>query len=53
MNILVESWGGKYQAGDISAKKGMNIDLLLEKILLEADILELKATPTGKQAVPS
>ena len=45
MNILVESWGGKYQSQDISAKKGMNIDLLLEKILLEADILELKANP--------
>ena len=49
MNILVESWGGKYQSQEISAKKGMNIDLLLEKILLETDILELKANP-DKQA---
>jgi translation initiation factor IF-2 len=45
MNILVESWGGKYQSQEISAKKGLNIDLLLEKILLETDILELKANP--------
>ena len=45
MNILVESWGGKFQSQEISAKKGMNIDLLLEKILLETDILELKANP--------
>ena len=45
MNILVESWGGKFQSQEISAKKGMNIDLLLEKILLEAEILELKANP--------
>ncbi len=43
MNILVESWGGKYQSQEISAKQGLNIDLLLEKILLETDILELKA----------
>ncbi len=43
MNILVESWGGKYQSQEISARKGENIDLLLEKILLETDILELKA----------
>ena len=43
MNILVESWGGKYQSQEISARKGLNIDLLLEKILLETDILELKA----------
>lgn len=49
MNILVESWGGKFQSQEISAKKGMNIDLLLEKILLETDILELKANPQ-KQA---
>ena len=42
-NILVEDWGGKYQCVEISAKSGMNIDLLLEKILLEAEILELKA----------
>ena len=45
MNILVEEWGGKYQSQDISAKTGLNIDLLLEKILLEAEILELKANP--------
>ncbi|MFT3682196.1 MAG: translation initiation factor IF-2 [Ferruginibacter sp.] len=45
MNLLVESWGGKYQSQEISAKKGLNIDLLLEKILLEADLLELKANP--------
>ena len=43
MNILVESWGGKYQAQEISAKKGLNIDKLLEKIVLEAEILDLKA----------
>ena len=49
MNILVESWGGKFQSQEISAKKGANIDLLLEKILLETDILELKANP-NKQA---
>ena len=46
MNILVESWGGKYQSQEISAKQGLNIDLLMEKILLEADILELKANPS-------
>ena len=45
MNILVESWGGKYQSQEISAKKGLNVELLLEKILLETDILELKANP--------
>ena len=45
MNILVESWGGKFQSQEISAKKGLNIDLLMEKILLEADVLELKANP--------
>jgi len=45
LNILVESWGGKYQDQEISAKKGTNMDLLLEKILLEAEILELKADP--------
>jgi len=43
LDILVEEWGGKYQCQEISAKKGMNVELLLEKILLEADILELKA----------
>lgn len=45
MNILVESWGGKYQDQEISAKKGINVDQLLEKILLEAELLELKADP--------
>ncbi len=45
MNILVEDWGGKYQSQEISAKKGLNIDLLLEKILLEAEILDLKSNP--------
>jgi translation initiation factor IF-2 len=45
MNLLVESWGGKYQSQEISAKQGLNIDLLLEKILLEAEILDLKANP--------
>jgi len=44
-NILVEEWGGKYQSVEISAKFGKNIDLLLEKILLEAEILDLKANP--------
>lgn len=45
MNILVESWGGKFQSQEISAKQGLNIDLLLEKILLEAELLDLKANP--------
>jgi translation initiation factor IF-2 len=45
MNILVEEWGGKFQSQELSAKKGLNVDLLLEKILLEAEILELKANP--------
>ena len=45
MNILVEEWGGKFQSQEISAKQGLNVDLLLEKILLEAEILELKANP--------
>ena len=45
MNILVEDWGGKYQCQEIAAKKGTNVDLLLEKVLLEADMLELKANP--------
>ena len=45
MNILVEDWGGKYQCQEISAKKGINVDLLLEKVLLETDLLELKANP--------
>src|SRR3712207_799313 len=45
MNILVEEWGGKFQSQELSAKKGTNVDLLLEKILLEAEILDLKANP--------
>ena len=45
MNILVEEWGGKFQSQEIAAKRGLNIDKLLEKILLEAEILELKANP--------
>lgn len=45
MNILVEEWGGKYQCQEISAKHGKNIEELLEKVILEADILELKANP--------
>ena len=45
MNILVEDWGGKYQCQEISAKKGLNVDLLLEKVLLETDLLDLKANP--------
>jgi translation initiation factor IF-2 len=52
MNILVEEWGGKYQTQEISAKKGLNIDKLLEKVLLEAEILDLKANP-DKRAVGS
>ena len=48
MNYLVESWGGKYQDQEVSAKKGMNLDKLIEKVLLEADILELKANPNKK-----
>ncbi|MCB0658614.1 MAG: translation initiation factor IF-2 [Saprospiraceae bacterium] len=45
MNLLIEEWGGKYQSQDISAKTGQNIDLLLEKILLEAELQDLKANP--------
>jgi len=45
MNILVEEWGGKFQNQEISAKKGLNVDKLLEKILLEAELLDLKANP--------
>ncbi|KYP15653.1 translation initiation factor IF-2 [Flavihumibacter sp. CACIAM 22H1] len=45
MNILVEEWGGKFQSQQLSAKSGLNVDLLLEKILLEAELLELKANP--------
>jgi len=45
MNYLVEEWGGKYQSQEISAKNGLNVDLLLEKVLLEAELLDLKANP--------
>jgi translation initiation factor IF-2 len=45
MNILVEDWGGKYQSQEISAKQGLNVDELLDKVLLESDLLELKANP--------
>ena len=45
MNLLVEEWGGKYQSQEIAAKQGLNIDKLLEKILLEAELLDLKANP--------
>ncbi|HVS94395.1 MAG TPA: translation initiation factor IF-2 [Mucilaginibacter sp.] len=50
MNILVEEWGGKYQSQEISAKTGLNIDKLLEKVLLEAELLELTANP-DKRAI--
>jgi translation initiation factor IF-2 len=50
MNILVEDWGGKYQVQEISAKQNLNIDALLDKVLLEAELLELKANP-NKNAV--
>lgn len=52
MNILVEEWGGKYQCQEVSAKMGKNIDLLLEKVILEADMMDLKANP-NKNAVGS
>ena len=45
MNILVEEWGGKFQSQELSAKKGLNVEALLEKILLEAELLEVKANP--------
>ena len=48
MNLLVEEWGGKYQCQEISAKKGVGVDDLMEKVLLEADMLELKANPNRK-----
>ena len=48
MNILVEDWGGKFQCQEISAKKGINVELLLEKVLLEAEMLELKANPNKR-----
>ena len=52
MNYLVEEWGGKYQSQDISAKKGIGVEELMEKVLLEADMLELKANP-NRNAVGS
>ena len=48
MNILVEDWGGKFQCQEISAKKGIDVDLLLEKVLLEAEMLDLKANPNRR-----
>ena len=48
MNFLVEEWGGKYQSQDISAKKGIGVEELMEKVLLEAELLELKANPNRK-----
>ncbi len=48
MNLLVEEWGGKYQCQEISAKKGVGVDELMEKVLLEADMLDLKANPNRK-----
>ena len=48
MNYLVEDWGGKYQSQDISAKKGIGVSELMEKVLLEADMLDLKANPNRK-----
>ena len=50
MNYLVEDWGGKYQCQEIAAKKGTNVEKLLEKVVLEADLLELKANPDRKAA---
>lgn len=52
MNYLVEDWGGKYQSQDISAKKGLGVDELMEKVLLEAEMLDLKANP-DRQAIGS
>lgn len=48
MNYLVEEWGGKYQCQEVSAKQGLNIELLLDKVLLEADMLDLKANPNKR-----
>ncbi|MFN4081832.1 MAG: translation initiation factor IF-2 N-terminal domain-containing protein, partial [Saprospiraceae bacterium] len=48
MNFMVEEWGGKYQSQDISAKTGLNVDKLLEKVLLEAELLDLKANPNRR-----
>lgn len=50
MNILVEAWGGKFQNQELSAKQGLNVDLLLEKVLLEAELLDLKANPNREAA---
>jgi translation initiation factor IF-2 len=50
MNILVEEWGGRYQCQEVSAKMGKNIDLLLEKVLLESDMMDLKANPNKNAA---
>lgn len=50
MNILVEAWGGKFQNQELSAKQGLNVDLLLEKVLLEAELLDLKANPEREAA---
>ena len=50
MNILVEEWGGKYQCQEVSAKQGKNIDLLLEKVMLESDMMDLKANPNRNAA---
>jgi translation initiation factor IF-2 len=52
MNLLVEDWGGKYQSQDISAKVGTGVKELLEKVLLEAELLELKANPINQHWVP-
>ena len=52
MNLLVEEWGGKYQCQEISAKKGIGVDELMEKVLLEADMLDLKANPNRKAVGP-
>ncbi len=48
MNLLVEEWGGKYQSQDISAKKGLGVEELLEKVILQADIMELKGNPNKR-----
>ena len=53
MNYLVEDWGGKYQSQEISAKKGIGVEELLEKVLLEADLLDLKANPKNVRLVLS
>ena len=48
MNLLVVEWGGKYQSQDISAKKGIGVEELLEKVILQADIMELKGNPNKR-----